>query len=118
MHLILMIAQVSLGLVMLASGVLKLVPGDTVPKTNLLRLGIPRWLLIPSGVVEVLVALGLVLGLAMPGIAVVAAGIAVILFSGAAYKHISLNTQGLERPMALSLLGISGLVLFGQWLAG
>jgi uncharacterized membrane protein YphA (DoxX/SURF4 family) len=115
-QLIVVVLQLLLGVIMVSSGVLKLVPGNTVPKTNLLKLGIPPRLLVPSGIAEVLTGLGLVLGMVIPGMAIVAAIIAVILFSGATFKHVSLNTQGLERPMAVTLLMISSLVLFGQWL--
>jgi DoxX-like family len=60
------IVQGFLCIAMFGSGGLKVIPGETVPKKNFTNMRLPGWWLMPIGVIEVLIGVGLLIGFFVP----------------------------------------------------
>jgi uncharacterized membrane protein YphA (DoxX/SURF4 family) len=107
-------AQVFLGIASFGSGVLKIIPGETVPKKNFAKMQLPAWWLAPIGMLEALCGVGLLIGFWWPTVAAISAALMACTMLGAVGAHI-IQDQKYDGYPALLLLIISAGVLIGRW---
>jgi uncharacterized membrane protein YphA (DoxX/SURF4 family) len=111
-------AQVFLGIAAFGSGVMKIIPGETVPKKNFAKMQLPAWWLAPIGMLEALCGIGLLIGFWWPTVAAISAALMACTMLGAVSAHVrSLIFLGKKYDgyPALVLLVISAGVLIGRW---
>jgi uncharacterized membrane protein YphA (DoxX/SURF4 family) len=116
MEWIILVGQAFLGIASLASGVLKIIPGDTAPKKNFAKMRLPAWWLAPIGWLEALCGLGLLIGFWWPFAAAISAALMGVIMLGAVGAHV-IQDEKYEGYPALVLLIISAGVLLGRWSA-
>jgi predicted cation transporter len=106
------ILQGLLGVAMLSGGTMNLLSGQTTAKKNFSQLRLPQAWLVPIGVLQILVALGLMIGFFDLKIATLSAAIATIMMLAGTAIHVFMDKNGFQGYSALSLLLINAVVLF------
>lgn len=92
--------------------------GHRIPVTEAQRLAVPLpWLRFPIGASYALGCLGLLVGLAVPAVGIVAAAGFVTLFVLAIGAHLRVGDRSLARPAGGLALALATLVVTGMWAA-
>lgn len=114
MNILFLLLQGFLGIAFTASGVLKIIPGNTAPKQNFSKMHLPAWWLGPIGILEVTTGLCILAGFFIPMFLLLGAVLAVCIMASAVLAHL-IKDEKYEGYPALILLVVSGLILWGNW---
>lgn len=110
MHSAAIASSIVLALVMLGSGVMKLVHAPRVVAL-MAAVNVNRTQMTWLGLIEVSAALGLIIGIWWPPLAIAAAAGVILYFGGAIVAHLRARDHGMQGAAAFLALGIATLVL-------